>query len=77
MSKLTYVENKHDKEDKVVILKDEEMHFDNVIKMVRGLLESGVTIVGFETGDVRMFFDRSADGGRHIGGRFKERIMVK
>lgn len=74
MNKLMYVERD---EDQVILLKDEEMHFDTILKMVRELFGRGIKFVGFETNDVRVYFDNAKDAGNQaITGKFKDRKMV-
>ena len=69
MNKLMYVEKN---DDQVIVLRDDEMNLDNVLRVVQVLFDRGVKFVGLETDVIKLYFDSNRNvGNKGITGSYK------
>lgn len=64
-------------EDQVILLRDEEMDVNNIVKLVKTLFDRGVKFVGLETDLIKVYFDSDKNAGnKAITGKFKDKFTL-
>lgn len=64
-------------EDQVILLRDDEMDVNNIVRLVRALFDRGVKFVGLETEYIKVYFDSDRNAGnKAITGKFKDKFVI-